>query len=121
MLGPLNRQGIFHGQYRQKGRQAGHLYGVFRETAAMSLLTGSEAETITDSSLKSVARASQLYTAAGITTADQGGTDPLDFAQPNYGPLHYGYALGELQSALAENVLSPRIIAHPFGVYFSRS
>ena len=95
-----------------------HLYGVFRETAAMSLLTGSEAETITDSSLKSVARASQLYTAAGITTADQGGTI-LDFAQPNYGPLHYGYALGELQSALAENVLSPRIIAHPFGVYFS--
>lgn len=95
-----------------------HIYGVFRETAAMGLLTGSQAEQITDSSLKSVARASQLYTAAGVTTADQGGTI-LNFAQPAYGPLHYGYALGELQDALAKNALSPRVIAHPFGVYFS--
>ena len=93
-----------------------HIYGVFRETSAMNLLTGSTAEKITDSSLKSVARASQLYTAAGVTTADQGASM---LATPTEEGLIAGYALAELQNALAKNSLFPRVIAHPFGVYMA--
>lgn len=113
----------------QKADGTWHLYGVFRETAAMSLLTGdtipNKEEKITDSSLKSVARASEIYTAAGVTTADQGGSmlnyTTLRDKQGNLldNPVHSAFALGELQNALDKGAMTPRVIAHPFGVYFA--
>ena len=87
----------------------------------MNLLTGSKAENITDSSLKSVARASQIYTAAGVTTADQGGTMLDNGTDVGGGAFfHAAYALAELQNALSKDALYPRVIAHPFGVYITK-
>ena len=64
--------------------------GVCAETEAMGLLTvpASAQETVPNESVRSVARASQIYAAAGVTTVDQGGSA---IAMPTaYG--NYGYA-----------------------------
>ena len=87
--------------------------GVCAETEAMGLLTvpASAQETVPNESVRSVARASQIYAAAGVTTVDQGGSA---IAMPTaYG--NYGYALNEIQMGLKHGVLGNRTIMHPFG------
>lgn len=87
--------------------------GVCAETEAMGLLDVPQTakETIPNEGVRSVARASQIYAAAGVTTVDQGGSA---FAMPtDYG--NYGYALNEIQMGLKHGVLGNRTIMHPFG------
>lgn len=87
--------------------------GVCAETEAMGLLnaaTQNNSPDITDKSVRSVARASQVYTAAGVTTADLGGAV---LAMPTeYGTV--GFALNQIQVALQRGVLEPRVVVHPF-------
>ena len=68
---------------------------------------------ITDRSVRSVARASQVYTAAGVTSADLGGA-VLAMA-PEYGTV--GFALNQIQVALQRGVLEPRVDRPPSRVY----
>ena len=87
--------------------------GVCAETEAMGLLnaaTQNNSPDITDRSVRSVARASQVYTAAGVTTADLGGAV---LAMPTeYGTV--GLASDQIQVALQRGVLEPRVVVHPF-------
>lgn len=89
--------------------------GVCAETEAMGLLEVPDTakETILNEGVRSVARASQIYAAAGVTTVDQGGSV---FAMPDMedGKLH-GFALNEIQMGLKHGVLGNRVIMHPFG------
>lgn len=94
------------------------LTGVFAESAAMGLLSAGDAPAVTNKGVKAVARTSQVYAAAGVTTADQGaGT----FAMPaGFGPdgkitSYTGYNLGEVQGGLQQGVMDIRLILHPFG------
>lgn len=88
--------------------------GVCAETEAMGLLndvTQNHGPSITDKSVRSVARASQVYVAAGVTTADLGGGV---LAMPTvYG--NAGFALNQIQTGLKSGVLAPRVVVHPFG------
>ncbi len=91
------------------------LTGVFAESAAMGLLGAGEAPTVDNSGAKAVARTSQVYAAAGVTTADQGAGV---FAMPTVinGQFQYaGYNLSEVQNGLAQGVMGVRLILHPFG------
>ena len=87
--------------------------GVCAETEAMGLLntvTQNYSPDITDKSVRSVARASQVYTAAGVTTADLGGAV---LAMPTaYGTV--GFALNQIQMGLKRGMLDTRVVVHPF-------
>ena len=91
--------------------------GVFAESEAMGLLSAGEAPTVENSGAKAVARTSQVYAAAGITTADQGaGVFAMPAGATADGKILYaGYNLGEVQSGLAQGVMGVRLILHPFG------
>ncbi|WP_303237857.1 amidohydrolase [uncultured Bilophila sp.] len=88
--------------------------GVCAETEAMGLLDVPQTakETIPNEGVRSVARASQIYAAAGVTTVDQGGS-VFAMPIPQYGTV--GYALNEIQTGLKHGVLGNRVIMHPFG------
>ena len=76
----------------------------------LNAATQNNSPDITDKSVRSVARASQVYTAAGVTTADLGGAV---LAMPTeYGTV--GFALNQIQVALQRGVLDPRVVVHPF-------
>ncbi len=90
--------------------------GVLAESAAMGLLKAGKAPVVTDKNAKAVARTSQVYAAAGVTTADQGAGV---FAMPaGLGPdgkfTYSGYNLGEVQAGLQRGVMGVRLILHPF-------
>lgn len=91
--------------------------GVFAESQAMGLIKAGSAPEVTNKSVKAVARTSQVYAAAGVTTADQGAGV---LAMPaGVGPdnklIYAGYNLGEMQGGLAQGVMDVRLILHPFG------
>lgn len=80
--------------------------GLLLEMAAMAVISNKIPKASLEMNQKGVARSSQVYAAAGVTTADQGGTQLLS-------------QLPELQTALANNRLGPRVIVHPLGYIHS--
>ncbi len=80
----------------------GRITGVLYEGLAMNLVQPpalTEAQT-----MQTLARGSQAYAAAGVTTADQGGS---------FMPVN----LQQLQRSLGENNLHVRVLVHPYTAY----
>ncbi len=85
--------------------------GLLNETKAMGLVTPTRAKecgnvitTMLNDGQAVVARASQIYTAAGVTTADNGGSDMRE--------------LLTWQNAILNDNLTLRLVAHPFGYFY---
>ena len=120
----INAQGVYvhngetyDGVYTKKNADGSWDFtGVFAETKAMGLLQlGAYDAAITDKATKGIARSSQVYAAAGVTTADQGASVLAMPALINGEYKVAGYALAELQQALDRGALLPRVVAHPLG------
>ena len=84
-------------------RTNGKLNGLLMETAAMQPVNGRIGVSNVDTQ-KTIARANQVYAAAGITTADEGIT-----VVPN--------TLPQYQTALANGNLTLRVAMHPAALY----
>ena len=76
--------------------------GLLRETGAMGLVTGVLGENYTPDRQKALARANQVYAAAGVTTAD-GGTSAIYGDMPMF------------QQGMLKNAFDVRVMFHPIG------
>ena len=76
--------------------------GLLRETNATSLITGVLGKNYTPNRQKALARANQVYAAAGVTTAD-GGTSAIVTDMPMF------------QQGMLKNALDVRVMFHPIG------
>ena len=81
----------------------GQATGLLMETRAMGLVTSLPDFPVPDP-MKSLARASHVYAAAGVTTVDQGAS-----MMPVHLPL--------FQKGLALHLLPLRVVLHPLGIY----
>lgn len=101
MLSPeeLNTEGVIKGA-------DGKPTGLLLEMAAMGVVTSKIPATTKTMNQNGLARADQVYSAAGVTTTDQGGSTMVS-------------GLPLLQQGLKSGQLTLRVITHPIGYYGS--